>query len=1152
MQKLSILKPVTPEGSQQHWIWGQLSGASTSLALLQTAKQYPNLLLVITENNSAAVQLEYELHFFNKGMKDPISVISFPDWETLPYDQFSPHQDLISQRLNALSKITAITKGIVITSITTLMHRLAPPSYLSGHLLVLAAGDKLNVIEFRRQLENTGYRNVDQVIEHGEFSIRGSILDIYPMGSEFPYRIDLFDEVVDSIRLFDPETQRSTDKINKIDLLPAHEFPLTESAITLFRQNWRAEFSGNPTQCGIYNDISEAIPSPGIEYYLKFFFDRVVSLLDYLPTTTLIFRMGDINTEANHFWQEIKTRYDQYQHDVTRPILPPNQVFIPSEELFGSINQNFNQIQIISAPIEEKKHQLNFAIEALPDLTIESRQENPLKKLESFLSETNTRVLFCAESAGRREALLELLHDIQLIPPYFDSWHSFLESSEPLGITEGILESGFTVSDSQITFITESQLLGQQVMQRRRRSTRRASPDTIVKDLVELKVNSPIVHREHGVGRYQGLTTLTIDELTAEYLTIQYAGNDKIYVPITSLHLISRYSGSDIENAPIHKLGSDQWEKAVKKSHEKIKDVAAELLDIYAQRQAQVGFSFKLPLAEYHTFCAGFPFEETPDQLKAIEEVISDMTSERPMDRLVCGDVGFGKTEVAMRAAFIAAHNDKQVALLVPTTLLAKQHYNNFKDRFANTSVSIGLLSRFGTKKENDTVIQGLQKGSIDIVIGTHKLLQQHIEFKDLGLIIVDEEHRFGVQQKEILKSIRANVDILNLTATPIPRTLNMAMSGLREISIITTPPQKRLSIKTFVLQRNLNVIREAILREIMRGGQVFFLHNEINTIQMTAQEIQKILPEAKVEIGHGQMHERDLEKVMINFYHRRFNVLLCTTIIENGIDIPTANTIIIDRADKFGLAQLHQLRGRVGRSHHQAYAYLIAPAKDALTKDAEKRLEAIVSLEELGSGFTLATHDLEIRGAGELLGEDQSGNIQEIGFSLYVELLENAVRAIKSGKHPELSRSLKEGLEIDLRIPALFPHAYIPDVHTRLTLYKRIANANSESALDDLQVELIDRFGLLPIETKNLFKVTELKLKAEKLGIKKIEANEEGGRIQFLPNPTIDPMKLITLVQKNPSEYKFDGPERLKFKVLSDTADKRIDVVKQIILKLH
>lgn len=1136
MPLINLLTPPLPKKPGDHLYFGNLHGNSSALIISCVAEQSDTPLLVITHDNLSANRLQQAIKFFSPQLE----VLSFPDWETLPYDNFSPHQDIVSQRLLTLSRLPTLKRGILIVPISTLHQRLAPRSYVEGNTFVFKRGDQIHLEEMRQRLARCGYRNVAQVMEHGEFAVRGSIIDLFPMGSEFPYRIDLFDEEIDSIRTFDAETQRSLEVINKIDLLPAREFPLTEEAIKNFRQTWREKFSGDPTHSPIYQDVSQGFSPAGVEYYLPLFFAQTETLLDYLPANSLVIRIENIHSSAENFWKEVNERYEQVRYDVTRPVLPPREIYLAVEELFGLLN-TFSQINLQQAEIKEGTNKFNFATTVPPELTLNNKSNEPYKLLLDFLAMTKARILFCAETAGRREILLELLAKIKIIPENCGSWQDFLDKKTNICIAIAPLELGLCLSDPALVLIAESQLFGYQVMQRRRRKLKSYDSDAVVRNLAELTIGAPVVHIDHGVGRYLGLQILEVDGVQTEFLTLEYAGNDKLYVPVSSLHLISRYSGVDLENAPLYRLGSEQWSKAKHKAAEQVSDVAVELLDLYARRAARQGHSFKISKTQYETFVATFPFEETPDQQQAIEQVMQDMTADKPMDRLICGDVGFGKTEVAMRAAFVAIQENKQVALLVPTTLLAQQHYQNFKDRFAEWPVNIEVVSRFRSAKEQSNILTQVKEGKIDILIGTHRLIQKDVQFKNLGLLVIDEEHRFGVQQKEKLKALRTEVDILTLTATPIPRTLNMAFSGLREFSIIATPPARRLSIKTFIRERNTSLIREAILRELLRGGQIYFLHNEVQSIERVAEEISTLVPEARIGIAHGQMHERELEKIMTDFYHQRFNVLVCTTIIETGIDVPTANTIIMDRADKLGLAQLHQLRGRVGRSHHQAYAYLMTPSKKNMTSDAIKRLEAISSLEDLGAGFTLATHDLEIRGAGELLGEGQSGNIQSIGFSLYMELLEHAVNALKSGKDPHLEKPLRSGTEIDLRITALIPADYIPDVHTRLIFYKRIANAKDRDALQELQAEMIDRFGLLPEVLKNLFKITELKQQAHALGIRKIEAGASGGRIEFEEKPNIDPVVLIQLIQKQAKIYKLEGPNRLRFNWEESTADKRI-----------
>lgn len=1110
---------------------GNLQQDIMALVLNEIANKQADVILTITPDTQTANRLEAALQFFSP----ELPVLNFPDWETLPYDHFSPHQDIISQRLLTLAQLPYVTRGILLVPITTLLQRLAPLNYIQSTSFVIRHGDKRRSDEMRTMLQKAGYHNVSQVLAHGEFAVRGSILDIFPMGSDTPYRIDFFDDTIDSIRKFDPDTQCSTEKLEKIDLLPGREFPLSEAGISQFRQKWRENFVGNPLNCPLYEAVSEAYAPAGIEYYLPLFFSETQLLLDYLPSKALIIEINDIQQAAAHFSQEVQERYEQLRHDVERPILAPTQLYVSHNALFDVLKQ-FPSILLQKKTLAEKYARYNFPVKQFPNITIDHKLEQPSNRLQVFLKEflsnanVQARILFCVESAGRREVLLDLLKDLAIQPKRCETWAEFLNAIDPVHITIAPLEEGFYLAEPPWVLISESQLFDQYVIQNRRK-IKTTDGQAIIRNLAELNLGSPVVHIDHGVGRYRGLTHVKVGDHESEFLILEYAANTKLYVPIASLDLISRYSGGEAEHAPLHRLGSDQWEKAKRKAAEQMQDVAADLLDIYARREAQKGYSFSLPDENYRAFSAQFPFTETVDQAKAIEAVIADMTAAKPMDRLICGDVGFGKTEVAMRAAFLAIQSNKQVIVLVPTTLLAKQHYQNFSDRFAEWPVQIEMISRFRSVKEQKEIQARLKSGTIDILIGTHKLLNKELKFTRLGLLIIDEEHRFGVQQKELLKSLRAEVDILSLTATPIPRTLNMAFSGLRELSIIATPPARRLSIKTFVQLRNTRLMREAILRELLRGGQVYFLHNQVQSIEKIARELEDLVPEARIKIAHGQLRERELERIMADFYHQRFNVLVCTTIIETGIDIPSANTIIIDRADKFGLAQLYQLRGRVGRSHHQAYAYLMTPPKNIMTADAVKRLDALSALEDLGAGFTLATHDLEIRGAGEFLGEQQSGNIHSIGFTLYMELLEQTVQKLKSGKLPVLADiAIDRGTEIDLQISALIPENYLPDVHMRLVLYKRIANAKNKQDLENLQVEMIDRFGLFPDPIKNLFQVANLKLLAQSLGIKKINASSKGGVIEFNSKPQINPAVIVQLIQKKPLQYKLDGFSRLHF----------------------
>ncbi len=1129
--------------------WRGLHGSAASLAVAEAARGLDQLVLWVTRDTAGARQIEQELHFFlGDAAADggELPVLHLPDWETLPYDTFSPHQDIVSERLTTLYRLPQAKRGIVVVPVATLMQRMAPSAFLQGNSLMLDVGQRLDVDTMRERLAAAGYRAVTTVFEHGEFALRGSLLDIFPMGSALPYRIDLLDDEIDTLRTFDPESQRTIDQVKQVRLLPGREFPLTPAAIKAFRERWHDSFDVDHRRCPVYQDVAAGIAPAGIEYYLPLFFESTATLLDYLPTQAVVVTDTGLEAAARAFWSEVNNRYEQRRGDLERPILAPAKLFQPVEELFASLKP-LQQVQLEA----EAGSGTAFATSTPPALAIDARADDPVAALRRFAGER--RVLICAESAGRRETLRELLGSHHLKPDASTGWREFVDDGgQKLAITVAPLERGLLLPDAGITLVTEAQLFGQRVLQSRRRKRSGESVENAIRNLGELRIGAPVVHIDHGVGRYQGLQTLEIDGQAAEFLTLEYADGAKLYVPVASLHLISRYSGDDENLAPLHKLGSDTWGKLKRKAAEQIRDTAAELLDIYARRAARPGHAFADPGHAYDAFAAGFPFEETPDQQAAIEAVRADMAKPVAMDRLVCGDVGFGKTEVAMRAAFVAVHGGAQVAVLVPTTLLAQQHYESFKDRFADWPVTIEVLSRFRSAAEQSSALKRLADGKIDIIIGTHKLLNDDIKYANLGLLIIDEEHRFGVRQKDQLKSMRAQVDILTLTATPIPRTLNMAMSGMRDLSIIATPPARRLSVKTFVRPHDKALIKEAILREILRGGQVYFLHNEVKTIERTAAELAEMMPELRIGVGHGQMRERDLEQVMSDFYHKRHNVLLCSTIIETGIDVPNANTIIIERADKFGLAQLHQLRGRVGRSHHQAYAYLLTPPeKGLITPDAEKRLEAIAMAEDLGAGFQLATHDLEIRGAGELLGEEQSGQIHAIGFTLYMEMLERAVAAIRAGKTPNIEQPLDTGVEINLRVPALIPEDYLPDVQARLILYKRIANAPDADALRELQVEMIDRFGLLPEPVKNLFRVTALKQRAQQLGLRKLEAGANGGRVEFDAQPKIEPIALVKLVQSRPTTYKLAGAAALGFSSDLQEGEQRFQFVEQLLTTL-
>ena len=1144
--RISPFNPRLPEFPGEQIYWGNLHGNSKALAISRIMDMQHAPVIILTADSLTAVRMQEELRFFNND-QDNVEILIFPDWETLPYDLFSPYQDIVSDRLSVLSKLPNLDRCIIIIPVTTVMHRLMPHDFLASHSLSLKTGQKLDVQAFRKNMAAAGYVFTNQVMGHGEIAIRGSLIDIFPMGANIPYRIDLFDNEIDSIRIFDPESQRSLDTTESIGILPAKEIALVDEGIARFRTAWREIFSGNPSVCSLYRDVSQGLAPAGIEYYLPLFYRNTGTFFDYLPDKSLLVLDEDVGKIADIFWADIEQRYEMRRHDIERPVLPPARMFLNPEEIFFHMRP-FAQIYMHSMVQEDNENTINFNTTVPTQLPVDARAAEPLSLLKNYINRFQGRVLITAESTGRRETLTELLKQYDLTPNVYSCWSEFVNSRESPGLVIAPLEHGAQINEPQIAIICEAQLFGDRVQQRRLRKRKQRDSESVIRNLTELTIGAPVVHEDNGVGRYQGMVTLSIEGIPCEFICIQYAHEDRLYVPISSLDRVSRYTGIDPDHAPLHRLGSGQWEKAKRKAAKKVHDVAAELLEMYARRAARSGNSFTLDEHEYYAFIQSFPFEETPGQVEAIEAVIDDMKQGKPMDRLVCGDSGFGKTEVAMRAAFIAVQNSRQVALLVPTTLLAQQHYQTFRDRFADWPVRIECLSRFRTGKEQEKILADLADGLVDIVIGTHKLIQNNVKFSRLGLLIIDEEHRFGVRQKEKFKSLRSEIDILTLTATPIPRTLNMALSSLRELSIIATPPSRRLSVKTFVCEWNNAMLREALLREIRRGGQVYFIHNRIENIRTVAEEIETLMPEARVRVAHGQMPEKELEQVMLDFYHRRFNVLVCTTIIETGIDVPSANTIVINRADKFGLAQLYQLRGRVGRSHHRAYAYLIVPSGKSMTSDATRRLEAIESLEELGIGFTLATHDLEIRGAGEILGEEQSGQIQELGFGLYMDLLDRAVNALKAGKHPELDRPLDHGTELDLYIPALIPEDYLPDIHSRLIMYKRIASAVNHEELEDLQEEMIDRYGLLPQYLKNLFRITELKLKVLPTGIRKIDIGPRGGRLYFSTDCNVDTGQIIKLVQSQPNIYKFDGKDKLRINKEMPEATDRFNILENLL----
>ena len=1132
--------PLPRMGQLRAWWRAPASTSALAWHVARAAQAHAGPLLLVTRDNHGAHQAVADLQTL-LGDDAALPVVPFPDWETLPYDQFSPHPDIISQRLAALHRLPALARGIVVVPVQTLLQRLAPLSYIVGGSFDLEVGQRLDMDAEKRRLESAGYRNVPQVMDPGDFAVRGGLLDVYPMGAGAPLRIELLDEDIDSIREFDPESQRSLDKVGAVKMLPGREVPMDEASLAKVLATLRERFDVDTRRSPLYQDLKAGVPPSGIEYFLPLFFNTTATLFDYLPEGFLTVLAPGVGEAADAFWTQTRSRYEQRRHDIERPLLPPEEIYQSPDGLREQFNRQ-PRVEVWPADHPRIAEAQALGDQPLPPLPVAAKDAPAGQALKSFLDHYPGRVLVAADSPGRREALLEVLQAADLRPPVVPGLPAFLADDAPrFAITVAPLDDGFALSEPALAVLTERQLFPERAGQARR--TRRAGrePEAIIRDLGELTEGAPIVHEDHGVGRYRGLIAMDVGGMPGEFLEIEYAKGDRLYVPVAQLHLISRYSGASPETAPLHSLGGEQWAKAKRKAAEKVRDVAAELLEIQARRQARAGLALDIDRAMYEPFAAGFPFEETPDQLAAIEATLRDLQSSQPMDRVVCGDVGFGKTEVAVRAAFAAASGGKQVAVLVPTTLLAEQHYRNFRDRFADYPLKVEVLSRFKSTKEIRAELDKVAEGGIDVIVGTHRLLQPDVKFKDLGLVIVDEEQRFGVRQKEALKAMRANVHLLTLTATPIPRTLNMAMAGLRDLSIIATPPPNRLAVQTFVTQWDNAQLREAFQRELSRGGQLYFLHNDVESMGRMQRELSELVPEARIGMAHGQMPERELEKVMLDFQKQRFNVLLATTIIESGIDIPNANTIIINRADRFGLAQLHQLRGRVGRSHHRAYAYLVVPDKRSITPDAQKRLDAIASMDELGAGFTLATHDLEIRGAGELLGEDQSGQMAEVGFSLYTELLERAVRSIKAGKLPDLDSGEEvRGAEVELHVPALIPEDYLPDVHTRLTLYKRISSARDSVALRELQVEMIDRFGLLPDAAKHLFAIAELKLQANALGIRKLELGENGGRIVFEAKPDIDPMAVIQLIQKQPKLYQMDGPDKLRIRhPLPESADR-------------
>jgi transcription-repair coupling factor (superfamily II helicase) len=1145
-----LMPLLLPDTGRPQVHWAGLRGSASTLALAEAAAADTRPWVILEADSRGVERRRAELRFF---APSSLPILSLPDWEVLPYDVFSPHPDIVSERLLALAELPQWRRGILVLGVDTLLQRLAPRQYVAGRSFALSVGDTLALEAFKLRLAEGGYCSVSQVAGPGEFALRGSLLDVFPMGEESPLRIDLFDDQIEAIRRFDPQSQRSLDNLQSVRLLPAREVPLDGDAVRAFRRRYRSRFEGDPTRSAIYRGVSDGIAPAGIEFYLPLFFEQTATLFDYLPpNAVLVDATLGLESTIERAWESLKTRYDDRCGDIERPLLTPAELFIDRDEVISAFATH-QHVTLASSdlPAANPADVCSFETRIPRELRLDARAEKPLAPLAEFVAGYAGRILLAADSPGRREVLGELLRGAQLRASSCSGWSDFVAGTSTLALTVAPDLAGLALDNPPITVLSESQLFGTRARQERRRRKVVADPNAILRDLQTLTAGAPVVHEEYGVGRYVGLQIMEVGGQSGEFLVLEYQGGDRLYVPVHSLHLISRYSGAAPESAPLHKLGTDQWSKARKRAAEKVRDVAAELLDLYAQRKARRGLRLATRELEYQAFANAFPFEETADQAEAIGKVLADLDSDQPMDRIVCGDVGFGKTEVAMRAAFAAVQAGKQVAVLVPTTLLAQQHASNFADRFADWPVRIESLSRFRSSKESSAVLEGIEKGTVDIVIATHRLLHANARFKDLGLIIVDEEHRFGVRDKERLKALRAEVHVLTLTATPIPRTLNMALGGLRELSLIATPPAERLAIKTFVTEWSDATIREAILRELRRGGQVYFVHNEVKDIEKVAADLAKLVPEAGIRVGHGQMRERDLEALMVDFYHRRFDILVCTTIIESGIDVPTANTILIDRADRFGLAQLHQMRGRVGRSHHRAYAYLLIPSRKALAGDALKRLEALESLEDLGAGFVLATHDLEIRGAGELLGEEQSGEMTEVGLTMYLDMLDRAVKAMKEGKITDLAAPLAAQSEVELRVPALLPDDYVGDVHVRLALYKRIAAASDEAALEELTAELVDRFGPLPIQTQNLLRTARVRLTARKLGVRRLDFGAHGGYLLFDADHRIDPAAVITLIQDRSREYKLEGATKLRVSRELDDELERFDFVQQLLHRL-
>lgn len=1158
-------------GSSDAWLLAQHFRTGGDVASAARASSPGRTHVIVCAQPADCSRLAAEIAWF----APELAIARLPDWETLPYDSLSPHQDLVSERLAALHRLQQGKLDVLLVAASTAAHRLAPPSWLASRTFQFAQGMKIDEAALKSQLTLAGYEHVEQVLRPGEYTVRGGLIDLFPMGSPLPYRLDLFDDELESLRTFDPDTQRSLYPVREVNLLPGREFPLDEPARTAFRGRWRERFDGDPSRVTLYRDIGNGVAPAGIEYYLPLFFEQTATLFDYLPDSTELILHGDIQGQLQAFRQDARQRFDFIGHDAERPALTPDELFLTPEQFFVR-SQAFARVSVPTVSPDARDLAAGgqtdsnptspmppatgraraFNAFAVPNVAVNRRQDDPVGALRNVLdappliTATPEKRLIIAESLGRRETLQELFAESGLKVATAEDWATAMATDAAVVLTIGPLQRGFRLADGQLLVITESELFPSFVRQNKRSKGQTTQVDTLIRDLSELKPGDPVVHAQHGIGRYMGLVNIDLGDGPAEFLHLTYAGDATLYVPVAMLHLIGRYSGAAPENAPLHTLGSGQWDKARRKAAEKARDTAVELLDLYARRAARPGHAFQFEPAGYAAFAEGFGFEETPDQQAAIHAVVQDLIAPKPMDRLVCGDVGFGKTEVALRAAYVAASTGRQVAVLTPTTLLAEQHFQTFSDRFSSFPLNVAELSRFGTAKSTRTTLEGLAGGKVDIVIGTHKLLSKDVKFRDLGLVIIDEEHRFGVRQKEALKNLRAEIDVLTLTATPIPRTLAMSLEGIRDFSVIATAPQKRLAIRTFVRKETGGTIREAMLRELKRGGQVYFLHNEVGTIENRRQMLAELVPEARIEVAHGQMPERELERVMRDFHQQRFNVLLCTTIIETGIDVPTANTIIMHRADKFGLAQLHQLRGRVGRSHHQAYAYLLIPDEEAITKDATKRLEAIQMMEDLGAGFYLSMHDLEIRGAGEVLGDSQSGEMQEVGFSLYTDMLQQAVEALKSGREPDLAATMARVPEIKLHAPALLPEDYCPDVHERLILYKRLANARDSVELTQLREELADRFGKLPEAAKTLIESHRLRLMATDIGLAKVDADTDAILLQFDPEPKTSPAQILAFAQGR-RDTTFAGQDRLRIKVTSKDIGERLQTVRSILQAL-